>query len=140
MEPDWRTILEICDLIRQNDVVYVLTITHRKTLIFIYFSCNFSPKYALGAIKKKLFSTNPHSAYYALLLLESIVKNCGAAVHEELTTKAYCETLHELAQKTQHENVRQKLLELIQAWVFAFRKHPKHGTLKVCMLFYFSGK
>lgn len=52
-------------------------------------------------------------------------------MHEELTSKAYCETLHELAQKTTHENVRQKLLELIQAWTFAFRNNPKHSALKV---------
>lgn len=55
----------------------------------------------------------------------------GAAVQEELTSKAYCETLHELAQKTMHDNVRQKLLELIQSWAFAFRNNPKHNSLKV---------
>ncbi|KAJ8936576.1 hypothetical protein NQ314_012272, partial [Rhamnusium bicolor] len=110
MEPDWPSILQICDLIRQNDV---------------------QPKYALNTLRKKLNSPNPHSAMYALLVLESMVKNCGTVVHEELTTKANCEYLHELAKTTTHENVRSKLLELIQAWTFAFRKNPKHVALNV---------
>lgn len=91
----------------------------------------YRPKYALAAIKKKLNSPNPHTARYALLVLESMVKNCGPALHEELTSKAFCETLHQLAEKTQHENVREKLLELMQAWSNAFRKNPKHSALKV---------
>lgn len=55
----------------------------------------------------------------------------GSAVHDELTTKANCEMLRELAKTTQHENVRQKVLELIQAWTFAFRKSTKYRNLKV---------
>ncbi|CAH1995765.1 unnamed protein product [Acanthoscelides obtectus] len=112
MDPDWVSTLQICDLIRQNDV---------------------QPRYALAALKKKLTSTNPHSAYYALLVVESMVKNCGPVVHEELTAKAFCDFLHDLAKTTVHENVRTKLLELIQAWNFAFRKNPKHGALKDLM-------
>nr|CAI5819357.1 unnamed protein product [Callosobruchus analis] len=112
MDPDWVSTLQICDLIRQNDV---------------------QPRYALAALKKKLNSPNPHAAYYALLVLESMVKNCGPVVHEELTAKAFCDFLHDLAKTTVHENVRTKLLELIQAWNFAFRKNPKHGALKELM-------
>lgn len=52
-------------------------------------------------------------------------------MHEELTTKSFCDFLHELAKTTIHENVRAKLLELIQAWSVAFRKNPKHNALKV---------
>ncbi|KAJ8939651.1 hypothetical protein NQ318_012084 [Aromia moschata] len=56
---------------------------------------------------------------------------CSAIVHEELTAKPNCEFLHELAKTTPHENVRSKLLELIQAWSFALRKNPKHGALRI---------
>lgn len=55
----------------------------------------------------------------------------GSVVHEELSSKVYCETFHELAKLTQHEDVRQRVLELIQAWTFAFRKNPKCIGLKV---------
>ncbi|KAK5641324.1 hypothetical protein RI129_009871 [Pyrocoelia pectoralis] len=112
MEPEWNTILQICDLVRQDDV---------------------QPKQVISSIKKKLFAQNPHTALYALQVLESLVKNCGNVIHEELTLKANCEMLHELAKTTQHENVRQKLLELIQTWTFAFRKNPKHSALKDVM-------
>lgn len=37
----------------------------------------YRPKYAVTAVKKKLYSSNPHQAMFALLTLESIVKNCG---------------------------------------------------------------
>ncbi|CAH0563464.1 unnamed protein product [Brassicogethes aeneus] len=109
MEADWVTIMQICDLIRQNDV---------------------QPKTAFSSIKKKLTSENPYTALYALIVLESMVKNCGSAVHEELTTKINCDFLYDLIRITPHSNVKAKLLELIQAWNFALRKNSKHGHLK----------
>ncbi|CAH1645453.1 unnamed protein product [Spodoptera littoralis] len=109
LDPDWPTILQICDLIRQNDC---------------------SPKYAVAAVKKKLYSSNPHQAMFALLVLESIVKNCGSGVHDEVTSKAFCEMLRDLVKTTQHENLRNKILELIQAWAFAFRNSPKYRSVQ----------
>ena len=110
MEPDWQSILVICDTIRQNDV---------------------TPKYAVAAIKKKMFSQNPHTALYALLVLESMVKNCGAPVHEEIANKANCEMYANLVATTLHENVRIKMLELVQTWAFAFRTTYKYRGIKV---------
>ncbi|XP_028168824.1 hepatocyte growth factor-regulated tyrosine kinase substrate [Ostrinia furnacalis] len=109
LDPDWPTILQICDLIRQNDC---------------------SPKYAVAAVKKKLYSQNPHQAMFALLTLESIVKNCGSGVHDEVTSKVFCEMLRDLVKSTQHENLRTKILELIQAWAFAFRNSPKYRAVQ----------
>ncbi|CAH0579321.1 unnamed protein product [Chrysodeixis includens] len=109
LDPDWPTILQICDLIRQNDC---------------------SPKYAVAAVKKKLYSQNPHQAMFALLTLESIVKNCGSGVHDEVTSKAFCEMLRDLVKTTQHDNLRNKILELIQAWAFAFRNSPKYRAVQ----------
>lgn len=42
--------------------------------------------------------------------------------------------LRELAKTSQHENVRAKVLELIQAWTFAFRNKTKYRALKVSFL------
>ncbi|GBP59968.1 Hepatocyte growth factor-regulated tyrosine kinase substrate [Eumeta japonica] len=109
LDPDWPTIIQICDLIRQNDC---------------------SPKYAVAAVKKKLASQNPHQAMFALLVLESIVKNCGSGVHDEVATKAFCEMLRELVKSSPHENLRNKILELIQAWAFAFRNTPKYRAVQ----------
>ncbi|XP_045514330.1 hepatocyte growth factor-regulated tyrosine kinase substrate isoform X2 [Pieris brassicae] len=109
LDPDWPSILQICDLIRQNDC---------------------SPKYAVAAVKKKLYSQNPHQAMFALLTLESIVKNCGSGVHDEVTSKVFCEMLRDLVKTTQHENLKNKILELIQAWAFAFRNSPKYRAVQ----------
>ncbi|XP_077260053.1 hepatocyte growth factor regulated tyrosine kinase substrate [Temnothorax americanus] len=109
LEPDWPTIMQICDLIRQSDV---------------------QPKIALTAIKKKMINCNPHVALYALLVLESCVKNCGTLIHDEIATKQYMEQLKELVKTSPHENVRHKILELIQAWAHAFRHSPKYRTVQ----------
>ncbi|OWR53665.1 Hepatocyte growth factor-regulated tyrosine kinase substrate [Danaus plexippus plexippus] len=109
LDPDWPSILQICDLIRQNDC---------------------SPKYAVAAVKKKLYSQNPYQAMFALLTLESIVKNCGSGVHDEVASKAFCEMLRDLVKTTQHENLKTKILELIQAWAFAFRNSPKYRAVQ----------
>ena len=45
LEPDWTSTMMICDTIRQGDT---------------------NPKYAVSAIKKKFYHTNPHVALYAL--------------------------------------------------------------------------
>ena len=45
LEPDWTSIMMLCDSIRQGDT---------------------NPRYAVSAIKKKFYHTNPHVALYAL--------------------------------------------------------------------------
>lgn len=112
LEPDWPSILLICDEINQKDV---------------------TPKNAFAAIKKKMNSPNPHSACYSLLVLESIVKNCGAPVHEEVFTKENCEMFSSFLESTPHENVRQKMLELVQTWANAFRSSDKYQAIKDTM-------
>ncbi|XP_055371544.1 hepatocyte growth factor-regulated tyrosine kinase substrate [Condylostylus longicornis] len=112
LEPDWPSILLICDAIRQNDI---------------------SAKQAFQSIKKKMSSPNPHSAYYALLVLESVVKNCGTPMHDEIFTKENCEMFSNFIEETPHENVRQKLLELVQTWAYAFRSSEKYQSIKDTM-------
>lgn len=109
LEPDWPAILQICDLIRQGDV---------------------QPKYALAAIKKKLYNGNPHIAIFGLLVLDSSVKNCGHLIHDEIGTKQYMEQLRDLVKSTSHDNVKNKVLELIQAWAYAFRNSPKYRAVQ----------
>lgn len=91
----------------------------------------YRPKYVMQQLKKKMFSTNPHTAHYALLVLESVVKNCGAPIHDEISNKANCEMFQNLVNTTQHEEVRVKMLELIQAWACAFRTVFKYRSIRV---------
>lgn len=59
------------------------------------------------------------------------MKNCGTLIHDEIATKQYMEQLKELVKTSQHENVRLKTLELIQAWAHAFRHSPKYRAVQV---------
>ncbi|XP_039290905.1 hepatocyte growth factor-regulated tyrosine kinase substrate [Nilaparvata lugens] len=112
LEPDWPTILQLCDLIRQGDV---------------------QSKQALAHIKKKMLHENPHVAYFGLLVLESCVKNCGSIIHDEIGTTTYMNQLRELLKSTTQEKLKNKILELIQAWAFAFRNSPKYRAVQDTM-------
>ncbi|MED6244011.1 hypothetical protein ATANTOWER_024342 [Ataeniobius toweri] len=109
LETDWESILQICDLIRQGDT---------------------QAKYAIAAIKKKLIDKNPHVALYGLEVLESVVKNCGQTVHDEVASKQTMEELKDLFKKQTEPNVRNKILYLIQAWAHAFRNEPKYKVVQ----------
>ncbi|XP_072098729.1 hepatocyte growth factor-regulated tyrosine kinase substrate isoform X5 [Mobula birostris] len=109
LETDWESILQICDLIRQGDA---------------------QAKYAISAIKKKLNDKNPHVVLYTLEVLESVVKNCGQTVHDEVANKQTMEDLKELFKKQTETNVRNKILQLIQAWAQAFRNEPKYKVVQ----------
>nr|XP_060620369.1 hepatocyte growth factor-regulated tyrosine kinase substrate isoform X2 [Anolis sagrei ordinatus] len=109
LETDWESILQICDMIRQGDT---------------------QAKYAVGAIKKKVNDKNPHVALYALEVLESVVKNCGQTLHDEVANKQTMEELKELLKRQVEANVRNKILYLIQAWAHAFRNEPKYKVVQ----------
>jgi len=108
LEPDWQAIILICDIICQGDC---------------------QPKYAIIAIKKRFYNQNPYVALYSLQVLESVVKNCGSPIHEEVASKVFMDELRELVHKTTNEQVRAKILELIQTWAFAFRSSPKYSII-----------
>lgn len=46
----------------------------------------------------------------------------------------------EIVTTSQHENVRTKMLELIQAWAFAFRQNPKYRAVQVYIFNIFKKK
>ncbi|XP_072044628.1 hepatocyte growth factor-regulated tyrosine kinase substrate-like [Amphiura filiformis] len=99
LEPDWDATLQLCDLIRSKEV---------------------TPKYAITTMRKKLFDKNPRVVLYALQVLESCVKNCGHGLHEEIATYRFMEDMKDLI-KSSNEAVKNKALELLQAWSHAFR-------------------
>uniref|UniRef100_A0A6I8SV65 Hepatocyte growth factor-regulated tyrosine kinase substrate n=1 Tax=Xenopus tropicalis TaxID=8364 RepID=A0A6I8SV65_XENTR len=109
LETDWESILQICDMIRQGDT---------------------QAKYAVASIKKKINDKNPHVALFALEVLESVVKNCGQHVHDEVANKQTMEELKELQKRQVEPNVRNKILYLIQAWAHAFRNEPKYKVVQ----------
>uniref|UniRef100_T1IQW8 Hepatocyte growth factor-regulated tyrosine kinase substrate n=1 Tax=Strigamia maritima TaxID=126957 RepID=T1IQW8_STRMM len=109
LEPDWASILQLCDCLRQGDI---------------------QPKYAMTAIKKKFYSANPHVALFALQVIESCMKNCGSPVHQEVANKGFMEELHEFIKNSNNENLKNKILELIQTWAHAFRNEPNFRAVQ----------
>lgn len=108
LEPDWDSILQISDCIRQGDV---------------------QPKYAINSIKRKVGSDNPHVSLFALQVLESCMKNCGSSVHNEVATKEFMEFMKQLV-TSRGEPVKSKILELIQVWSHAFRNEPGYKVVQ----------
>ncbi len=66
--------------------------------------------------------------------MESVVKNCGSPIHEEVASKAFMDELREMVHKTTNDKVRAKVLELVQTWAFAFRNSPKYSIIPVSLL------
>ncbi|GAB6026689.1 hypothetical protein CHUAL_013200 [Chamberlinius hualienensis] len=109
LEPDWATTILLCDAIRQGDV---------------------QSKYAVAALKKKLYAQNPHVVLYALQVFESLIKNCGTPVHQEIANKQFMEEWKEIVKVSSNESVKNKLLELLQTWAYAFRNEPNYRVLQ----------
>ena len=64
-------------------------------------------------------------------LIESCVKNCGQLIHDEVCTKTFMEELRELVKHATAENVKQKILEILQTWGMAFRNQSKYRIVTV---------
>lgn len=108
LEPDWESILQITDCIRQGDV---------------------SPKTAAAAIKRKVSDANPHVSLYGLQVLESCMKNCGSTIHAEVATREFMEFMKNLV-NSRGDPVKSKVLELIQVWSHAFRNESSYRVVQ----------
>ena len=100
LEPDWEGMLQLCDFIRGNDV---------------------KPREAVNLIKKTLENPNPHQQYFGYCTLDTVAKNCGKPVHEEIITRAFLEQQKERLQGQAPEKISEKILEMIQTWGLAGR-------------------
>ena len=63
--------------------------------------------------------------------MESVVKNCGAPVHQEIATTQFMEEMRELVKQSNDEKVKGKVLELIQTWGTAFKGSQKYSIVTV---------
>ncbi|EFJ20837.1 hypothetical protein SELMODRAFT_39145, partial [Selaginella moellendorffii] len=70
--PDWAMNMEICDILNHDPG---------------------QAKDVVKAIKKRLGNRSPKVQLLALTVLETIVKNCGVAVHQQVAEK---DVLHEM--------------------------------------------
>ncbi|KAJ8451382.1 hypothetical protein Cgig2_017773 [Carnegiea gigantea] len=93
--PDWAMNLEICDMINHERVNSIELIR---------------------AIKKRIMLKSPRVQYLALMLLETIVKNCDKAFSEVASERVLDEMVKLIDDPQTVLNNRNKALLLIESW------------------------
>lgn len=97
--PDWAMNMEICDII------------------------NIEPGHAkdsVKAVKKRLGNRNPKVQLLALVVLETMIKNCGDIVHHHVAAKDVLHDMVKIAKRNKDAHVRDKILGLLDVWQEAF--------------------
>lgn len=85
----------------------------------------------MQSLVSRLKDSNPNVVLLALQVFESVVKNCGQAVHEQVACRGVMEQVHEVLRTNPNEEVRKKILLLLSTWVYAFRNEPKYRAVQV---------
>lgn len=68
---------------------------------------------------------------YALELAHALSQNCGLALHRELASKAFTDSLLRVAgDRNTHAQVKQKVLERMEGWTADFRANPELGIME----------
>ncbi|KAH0465869.1 hypothetical protein IEQ34_005972 [Dendrobium chrysotoxum] len=109
MIPDWTMNMDICDAINTDPL---------------------QAKDFVKAVKKRLQNKNPRVQFLAVMLLETMIKNCGDFVHFQVVDREILQEMVKIVRKTADIQVRDKILILLESWQEAFGgaggKYPQY--------------
>ncbi|PKA67240.1 hypothetical protein AXF42_Ash004732 [Apostasia shenzhenica] len=107
--PDWTMNMDICDSINTDAGL---------------------AKDVVKAVKKRLQHKNPRVQFFALTLLEAMIKNCGDVVHFQVVERDVLPEMVKIVRKKTDMEVRNKILVLLDSWQEAFGgpggKYPQY--------------
>lgn len=107
--PDWTMNMEICDVINTDPG---------------------QAKDVIKAVKKRIGHKNPRVQFHALILLETMIKNCGEIVHYQVAERNILQEMVKIVRKKTDMQVRDKILVLLDSWQEAFGgprgKYPQY--------------
>jgi hypothetical protein len=98
-DPDWALNIELCDIVNDDPQ---------------------QAKDVLKAVKKRLVNKNPKVQTLTLVLLESLMKNCGDNIQLQVIQRGVLHEMVKLVKKKLNLEIRDKILVLLHEWQNTF--------------------
>ena len=94
---NWEFNLELCDRLASND--------------------ESDARKCIAAIQKRVVHRNANVQLYAITLTDTLSKNCGDAIHNEIASRAFMHTLSKVVRDpSTHNLVKQRILRTLLSW------------------------
>ncbi|WFD06979.1 hypothetical protein MVES1_002334 [Malassezia vespertilionis] len=107
---DWQLNLELCDKLSDNDEQ--------------------NARLMVSAIQRRIADKNTNAQLYALTLSDTLSKNCGDAVHHEIASRAFMQTVSKrVLDPTTHALVKKRILVLLRSWADEYKHDDTLGLV-----------
>lgn len=108
---DWDTNLRVCDKLASN----------REA----------DARQCLAAVQKRVAHRNANVQLFALTLTDMLSKNGGSAVHHEIASRAFTQTLAKVVRdKATHAVVKTRILQLLREWANEYKNDDTLGLVE----------